>query len=68
MVSDQELQESFTAIRKWQRHILLREFGDNGQVPPTNLTLSKHIDNVLSRLMDECSYADLRASGTAGAP
>jgi hypothetical protein len=69
MATDEELQESFTAVRAWQRHVLLREFGDNGHVLPVNLELSRHIDRILSRLIDECSYADLRASGgIVGAP
>lgn len=42
-----ELKESVAAIRKWQRHHLLRQFGDNGHVLPENLELSQHIDRVI---------------------
>jgi hypothetical protein len=42
------LMESITAVRKWQRHWLLRQFGENGQVLPQNLELSSHIDRLIS--------------------
>lgn len=69
MITDEELQESYTAIRKWQRHVLLREYGGDGHVLPENLALSQHIDRLIFRLMDECALADLRdAGGIVGAP
>jgi hypothetical protein len=40
-------------LRKWQRHVLLRTYGDNGQVLPENLAISEHLDTVLSALGSE---------------
>jgi hypothetical protein len=57
------LEASVRAIRKWQRHHLLRQFGENGLVLPENMELSQHIDRLISAVIDEQSYADLRASG-----
>lgn len=42
--------QSVEAIRKWQRHWLLRQFGDNGLVLPESIELSRHIDSVLSAI------------------
>lgn len=44
------LEMSVDAIRKWQRHFLLRQYGDNGQVLQENLDLSGHIDCVIASL------------------
>jgi len=64
-----DLEASVKAIRKWQRHWLLRQHGENGQVLPENLELSAHIDRLISAVIDEASFADLRASGgIVGAP
>jgi hypothetical protein len=40
--------ESIVAVREWQRHWLLRQFGEDGQVLPENLQLSTHIDRLIS--------------------
>lgn len=58
-----DLETSVKAIRKWQRHWLLRQYGDNGLVLPENLELSGHLDRLISAVIDEASFADLRASG-----
>jgi hypothetical protein len=48
---------------------LLRQYGDDGRILPENLELSGHIDRLISAIIDEASYADLRASGgIVGAP
>lgn len=49
------LEDSVKAIRKWQRHDLLRQFGENGQVLPENLELSGHIDRLTRRAMPICA-------------
>jgi len=41
------LQASIDALRKWQRHSLLREYGEDGIVLSGNLVLSDHLNNVL---------------------
>jgi hypothetical protein len=65
MVSDQELQESFTEIRKWQRHVLLREFGENGRPQAAG-------GDGVSRTPANVTQADIartiRAAKQAGAP
>lgn len=43
-----EIKDSVAAVRKWQRHHLLRQFGDNGHVLPENIELSGHIDALCS--------------------
>lgn len=43
-----DISKSVEAIRLWQRHHLLREYGENGQVLPENLELSEHLDRVLA--------------------
>lgn len=37
-------------LRRWQRHWLLRQYGDNGQVLPENIKLSEALDAVLTEL------------------
>lgn len=36
-------------IRKFQRHWLLRQYGDNGQVLPENIEVSNAIDALFAR-------------------
>jgi len=47
------LEDSVKAVRTWQRHYLLREYGDNGHVLPENLELSGHIDRLISAVINE---------------
>jgi hypothetical protein len=42
------LQVSITAIKQWQRHWLLRQYGDDGHVLKQNTELSEHIDRLLA--------------------
>ena len=42
--------EAALALRKWQRHTLLRTYGDNGQVVPENIAISGHLETLLSVL------------------
>lgn len=53
-----DLEQSVKAIRQWQRHYLLREYGDNGQVLPENLKLSGHIDTLIEQ--SESLFAALK--------
>lgn len=53
-----ELSKSVEAIQKWQRHWLLRQYGDNGQVLSENLELSGHLDRVLSVCLQGYMTAD----------
>ena len=48
-----ELARAVSAIRKWQRHWLLRQFGENGTVLRENLELSGCIDVLLSARLRE---------------
>jgi hypothetical protein len=45
-----DVEKAAAAIRKWQRHWLLRQYGDNGLVLPENLELSAHIDTLMQGL------------------
>lgn len=45
-----EVQASIFALRKWQRHWLLRQYGEDGKVLADNIELSGHLDRVIDRL------------------
>lgn len=47
------LEKSAYAVRKWQRHYLLRQYGDNGLVLPENMILSEHIDRLIRAALTE---------------
>lgn len=44
----ERVEESVKVVRQWQRHHLLRQFGDNGLVLPENLELSQHIERLIA--------------------
>lgn len=46
-MSRESLATSVTALRKWQRQWLLRQYGDDGNVLRENLELSRHLDRVI---------------------
>lgn len=54
------LQVSISAIKKWQRHWLLRQYGDDGHVLKRNLDLSEHIDRVLAASPLGQEWRDMR--------
>lgn len=69
-----DLETSIAAIRKWQRHWLLRQYGDNGLVLPENIELSEHIDRLIEaaaprfmpRTEDEANEAMDNGRNTGG--
>lgn len=58
-------------LRRWQRHWLLRQYGDNGQVLPENIKLSEALDAVLTELasmdrravIEECARVAEKCDG-----
>lgn len=45
-----DFEKAVNKLRIWQRHHLLRQFGDNGLVLPENLELSRSLDRVLEEI------------------
>ena len=60
------LEAAYHYIRMWQRHHLLRQFGDDGLVLSENLSLSAHIDTLLQTTYLTASRA--KGEGDAGQP
>lgn len=56
------MQEALDTIRKWQRHRLLREYNEAGQVPAENIAVSEALDLLIeealpanARGVDDCN-------------
>jgi hypothetical protein len=45
-----DIENSIDAVRKWQRHHLLRQYGEDGQVLPENIVLSGHIERIIAAI------------------
>lgn len=45
-----ELKLSVERVREWQRHYLLREYGDDGHVLPKNIEISDDLDAIMRAL------------------
>lgn len=54
------LQEAVNEVRRWQRHYLLRQFGENGHVLPENIKLSRAIDILIEAADPGGAVADAR--------
>lgn len=42
------VEEAVNELRRWQRHWLLRQFGENGHMLPENIRLSACLDTVIA--------------------
>lgn len=61
---DAGLEKDINLLRGFQRHRLLREFTEAGQVPADNLAVSEAIDRIIARLtpISDASFARLAES------
>lgn len=53
-----EVLKAVSDLRQWQRHYLLRQYGENGHVLPENLNLSRALDTVLSEVRPNAPLGD----------
>lgn len=44
------LEQQIAIVRRYQRHVLLREFTDAGQVKADNIAVSEAIDRIIAAL------------------
>ena len=53
-----EFEKSVNKLRKWQRHWLLRQYGENGHVLPENIELSNALDIVIDEAAPGAAIPD----------